>query len=588
MGETLRMRQSRAQQTAGPGGRSAWLIRRRLLYVAVAAPGLVLGHASAFAQSADRSPELCLQQVHESTLRDFQPIGLSTFDGPDVNAAITMWSRVSLRVLGLSPAEPTVAAMFRAVLPEAAPLAAALTDWNADTAVVELFDAARESVWTMRLPASVTARLPTGVIAKTPVPAGASRTSGALSTKAGWFRAHRATVARADTSVIVLAGSGRPDPPGGFAGLRAAAPGTAETGRRRIDRVLHTRPGTGGGVLVTEAETEATTHQAPEPSKIEASPPLLLEEIEAYDIPDSFAVAGADLSPSGRIVAWGLNQRFLLLQEADGWSHVSVAGLQQPLSVAWRADSALEVIDAQTSAIITILAQPSARLHIQPSGAAPGSIVAAAPTDDGWALMTSAQGHPARIGLSRNHEFTSQRTVSSLLSYDPSWITVGHDGLVLTELEFPFRVASVSPSDPKPGPLHFANPELPVPADSASPQDHSSWVSLRTLPLDRGYIRTLADTRSDTRLLVLHDSDGRITRATVLDAPLGVIATAPSRRELLMARNINRMELVRYRWRWGRPMEEPPNTTCYRRCRSIDSRHSAPSRTLKNTKWSGS
>ena len=247
----LRVHPRRARQLAGSRRRLAWLVRRHLLHVAVAGPGLALGHASGFGQSVDRFPELCLQQVQESTLRGFEPIGLSTFDGPDANPAITMWSRVSLRVLGLSPVEPAVASTFRAALPEAVPLAAAITDWNADTAVVELFDAAGESIWTIRLPS--------GATAKTPAPAAALRASGALRTREGWVRAHRATAARADTAAIVLAGSGRPDPSGEFALLRAAAPGTEETGRRRIDRVLHMRPDAGGGVLVTEAAFPFTT-----------------------------------------------------------------------------------------------------------------------------------------------------------------------------------------------------------------------------------------------------------------------------------------------------------------------------------------
>ena len=260
--------------------RSTCLIRCRLVHVALTAPGLALGPASGYGQSEDRSPELCLQQVYESTLGDFEPIGLSTFDGPDANPAITMWSRVSLRVLGLSPVEPTVASTFRAVLPEAVPLAAALTDWNADTAVVELFDAVGESVWTMQLPS--------GVTAKSPAPADASRASGALRTKAGWIRSHRPTVARADTSVIVLAGSGRPVPLGEDAGLRAAAPKTGETSPRRIDRVLHMRPGTGGGVLVTEAAfpftTLAYTRLGVETWRVSPEPDELRDLLEETDL----------------------------------------------------------------------------------------------------------------------------------------------------------------------------------------------------------------------------------------------------------------------------------------------------------------
>ena len=241
------MHRSRAQQMAGPGGRSAWLIRRRLLYVAVAAPGLVLGQASAFAQSADRSPELCLQQMHESALRDFEPIGLSTFDGAGADPAITMWSRTALLVIRLSAAGPTIRSTFRAGLSGTQPFGAALTRWNGATPVVELFDATDGTIQTMELSSEK--------VAETPAPhvdggtsAGSASALGVLRTETDWVRAQRVTDPIGDSSAIVLSTS-KPAHPSRDPAQPASASDTATAPSRRIDRILHMRRGIGNGAV---------------------------------------------------------------------------------------------------------------------------------------------------------------------------------------------------------------------------------------------------------------------------------------------------------------------------------------------------
>ena len=250
-------RSSRSQGPRTPRGH---------LCLGLALCGLVLGHGVGFRaepaetvgvlrQPAHRpvraSAQLCLRQVHEHVLPSFEPVGLTASGGEGRRPGITMWSRNELLVAALSPDGPAVETTYRATLPGVRPLAAALTEWTDGIPVVEVFDAAAESVWTVRLPASE----PTQV----PAPAGASGASGVLRTKAGWIRAHQTTAATVDTSAIVLVGPVENGPVRDVATHEAAAADTRSLVRRSIDRILHMRPRLDGGVLVTEAAFPFTT-----------------------------------------------------------------------------------------------------------------------------------------------------------------------------------------------------------------------------------------------------------------------------------------------------------------------------------------
>ena len=214
-----------------------WILWVSLL-VGITLPGVALGQAD--------STLLCIQQVYESPLADFEPVGLSTSEDVGPDPAITMWSRTDLLVVRVSPREPAVKSTFRAPLPGVEPIAAALTDWSDGKPIVELLDAPGEGIWTMEFA--------TGETTQVAVAAGAASASGATRTGKGWVRAHRVPIRRADTSSIVLVGPGRGDPT-----IELMLPKLVNVAQRRIDRILHVRPGYDGGVLLGEAAFPFTT-----------------------------------------------------------------------------------------------------------------------------------------------------------------------------------------------------------------------------------------------------------------------------------------------------------------------------------------
>lgn len=68
--------------------------------------------------------------------------------------------------------------------------------------------------------------------------------------------------------------------------------------------------------------------------------------------------------------------------------------------------------------------------------------------------------------------------------------------------------------------------------------------------LDRGYLVTLADPKSDLRILLILDSHLQRSRLRVVNSAIAVVGTLPASRALLAVHTTNRTDLVTYQWAW--------------------------------------
>ena len=232
----------------------------RALSVGIALQSVTFCHAHGFAPHTPQTAQLtqlCLQQVHESPLQDFEPVGLSVDEPRGSDPAITMWSRTSLLVIRLSAEEPVVESTFRAALSGVHPLAAALVGWHGGAPVVELLGATDETIQTMELSSGKIAETLALHIDGGPSAGGASAL-GVLRTETGWVRAQRVTDSTGDSAAIVLSAS-KPARLSRDPAQLASALDAGKVSSRRIDRILHLRPGRNNGALVTEAAFPFTT-----------------------------------------------------------------------------------------------------------------------------------------------------------------------------------------------------------------------------------------------------------------------------------------------------------------------------------------
>jgi hypothetical protein len=69
------------------------------------------------------------------------------------------------------------------------------------------------------------------------------------------------------------------------------------------------------------------------------------------------------------------------------------------------------------------------------------------------------------------------------------------------------------------------------------------------LPVKGGYLQTLADVRSDSRILIDFDSTGTVRRTKELMAPLAISAVRDDGQIVVGARRTEVLEIVEYRLR---------------------------------------
>lgn len=209
----------------------------------LALPSPALGHGTPVQASLTPSSHsrLCLYEVLKTDLPiDFTPMGLTVTEDIDPHPGITLWSRSSVLVLGLSPREPAIWFAAQADLPSLDPLTVTLTEWSNQNPVVELFDAQGEAIRTFDLVTALSSRRT--------APLGAASASGAIRRSSGWIHAHRITpVADGPPPIVIVR-------PGDSSWLAHADYSTVPSSELRTAKnTLHIRTGPSAGYLVKEA-----------------------------------------------------------------------------------------------------------------------------------------------------------------------------------------------------------------------------------------------------------------------------------------------------------------------------------------------
>lgn len=182
---------------------------------------------------------LCLKQVREGALPNFEPMGLATSEILGLEPAVTMWSRSAVLVVGFSPTGEIVKSFALHAIPDIDPLSVALTRWDEKGAVVETLDAHRGRIRIINMT--------TGDVSDGGTLPGIATASAALRQVSGWLQAHKVEQAEADTMAVLLFRAEPGSPPA--VGDELAS----EPSGRRIERLLHMRPDHLGGLLVQEA-----------------------------------------------------------------------------------------------------------------------------------------------------------------------------------------------------------------------------------------------------------------------------------------------------------------------------------------------
>ena len=252
---------------------------------------LLLGLPGEPRPAREASDELCLRQVYEAPLPEFEPVGLSV-SAVGSAASVTMWSGDELRVARVLPARDVIDTVFHAGLPGGEPLGAELVDWTDGRPVVELFEAEDHTLTRLDLA--------TDAVVEDQAPAWTRSASGAARVSTGWVWAEKSFDPVADTSMILLRGA---------ASAQGAIPQAATSGPeappgRRISQVLHVRPTPDDVVFVTEAQfpfaTVRFSREGVETGRVLPKPSDLREQLEEPDL--RYVIATPTIAVDGALL----------------------------------------------------------------------------------------------------------------------------------------------------------------------------------------------------------------------------------------------------------------------------------------------
>ena len=293
----------------------------------------------------------------------------------------------------------------------------------------------------------------------------------------------------------------------------------------------------------------------------ETPPKLVLEEELAWSAPLGFAPTRIFLSPGDRTLLYSPKSReFVLLDKNfSPLFRAAVPANSLPIAI---------IVTAQDERV-TITNDPPALKRFSANGVLldtdyipiTGHVVDATYTPTlGWAVLLSTPQRILTVALRMpaNDRWKVLPVGGPIAtnSERPMHITVAPNEVLLTVVQSPHVVYSVRRSDGRVTAFRQSKP-----SSSAASRDTASsavpiapWISLPTLSLGTGYLQTLSDTGSDRRIFVRYDENGLEVEKRSIDVPLGfsMATTDGERGRLWGGRQLNYLEVVRYKWRWTR------------------------------------
>ena len=273
----------------------------------------------------------------------------------------------------------------------------------------------------------------------------------------------------------------------------------------------------------------------------------LLNEFAVVALPDDFAPIGAIVGEDSTALVWSHDGR-MLLTRPDDTAHVFFGNVERdrPIAAAFIDDSTFQVVDTLRRSIVTyrgtrlLFEKPYALLGQSPRSAAlaaTGWLVVTADSADTWHVrpLESASGEPP----AQLHPVETERRLRGA-----DVILTSDDGGVLVSVRTP--PYALLRADRR-GRTEVLRSKWPPELTALLQADTTSaWIVASTVTFGEGLVQTLADLRSDARLIVTCSRRGRPLRHTALEAPFAFAASSERAKIVLGFRGSLGQEIVFY------------------------------------------
>lgn len=286
------------------------------------------------------------------------------------------------------------------------------------------------------------------------------------------------------------------------------------------------------------------------------SPRIQLRERTVIPLPPTFQPAGATFLGRDTLLVWSAFRPDLVLAIGSRFVELQV-GTNEPPIAAGRSSQGIELLFGGSRRLLVVSPEGATLSEHGLSGVDEEEEIAAAAYASGW--YVGARRQDGGFSFYALESDGSARSVASLPPREASgqprdhamqprafhlraaW---EHGDVLAAELHEPFRIFRLSAHGLS---SWYAGGRVALSARDPRAGDRV-WVALAAVPVTDGAIQSLADLRSDVRLLRRFSSTGVVEGTAIIEAPVGLIATDPQKRSAVAIRITSGREIVLYDW----------------------------------------
>ena len=282
------------------------------------------------------------------------------------------------------------------------------------------------------------------------------------------------------------------------------------------------------------------------PGSVRPRQTVSLREIGAIEVPAWFRVSGAQILDSLSALVWSAAHPQLLHCSATGCQVVyqDTARILGAFSTSSSERGAVEVVATNPFYIRRVSAgEQRDLLPARPDS----SVYAATRLRRGWVIATTGSPEQRQESVSLNYlplpGVSDQPVEVHLGTRFVHLSSTGDSAAIAQEVYHPFRAWTIVV-----GGGRAASRQQSLDLSTIGPIDTVSFVALPRLSVENGALLTLADLRSDARILIHLDTSGRLLSSVHIEAPVGFISSRPDLKTILAVRNRGADEIVFYRY----------------------------------------
>lgn len=272
---------------------------------------------------------------------------------------------------------------------------------------------------------------------------------------------------------------------------------------------------------------------------------------EARSIPlTGTRIRGGAIAADGHILYWTDSTVHLIRPAAVEPVRVCPSSAGIPVAASFSDGGAtLELIAGSQLLTTTTASTSNCRQHTIPVQPA-HRVLSAARLDRGWLLLVSTSSQEERLLLLESvpaPHFVRPRLIATMpASNDWRFISPAGERFIIGDqrgdMRWELRPIAEGPAI-SPSPLALSGIQLILPPQAATPD----WLALPVIHAGDSYLQTVADTRSDVRVIRRYDQSGRLLGQSLVPAPIGLPASSSDGKVVLAYRRASQEgELVVY------------------------------------------